>query len=696
MPLTQQQIDDAGVDLTALGNVVNGAADFGGDGLVDTRTGGPVKTLARAINDLELVGPFYPTEATALAAVAEGAYYALTGDTMPVPDPDVFAMLYRKVAGVATAIKSVPSLEALEDALAALAVNTAAITALEMRVAEARAAAMQLQITTNTISRANGVATDMALPYELPTLGQRNDLPAFEIDRTNVAGTVTTFGPYIAEDERNLIKNNKLTDTSLYIASGGVTLSTVLDTDGYQALVATCAAASNPMVYTELDLPVGETFRGVVLTIPTRRGTVASGTLRPGAGTTAAGAVTGYLGATHTGATYSTATFYAAGHEGDSNGSKVMAGFRMTGTITGTLLMSARGLGAYLADPFAGFPQGKAVHLVKFTPVAGATKKTIVSFGDDGTRNFIRLTIDEGTGALALEITTGGVLWGGGVALGNVSFGAEHTVAFRLQPDSLAVSVDGGTVVTLANVSIGGAWKARMGGDSSGNTFSGAVNYWAAWRGTCHNQWLRYLTSTTAKASRLILNGDSFSSIVAGDGLNLGDRLQTLSGRSAHVIGVGGSLPPMQYGYWWDVPGMWDSVLIDIDGGNGQVGSADQWMAVKQRQIMAKRNKAFILLPSIAGPPANPDSPTAVELAQRDMAVAQTALLAKVYPDNYVNPLPGLQALSTGVGDDLKDTNNGFAPRSVFQGDLVHLDEGGQANLASQIWTKVPLVEALV
>lgn len=52
MPLTQEQIDNAGLDTQSLGDVVNGAVDLNGDGTVTTRTGANIKTLSRVIDDL--------------------------------------------------------------------------------------------------------------------------------------------------------------------------------------------------------------------------------------------------------------------------------------------------------------------------------------------------------------------------------------------------------------------------------------------------------------------------------------------------------------------------------------------------------------------------------------------------------------------------------------------------------------------
>ena len=67
--ITQEQLENASRDAIDLGNVVNGAADFNGTGLVATRFGGNRKTLARLQAEAErrLPGKAYAT-ATALLA----------------------------------------------------------------------------------------------------------------------------------------------------------------------------------------------------------------------------------------------------------------------------------------------------------------------------------------------------------------------------------------------------------------------------------------------------------------------------------------------------------------------------------------------------------------------------------------------------------------------------------------------------
>lgn len=52
-PITRTQLENASVDALALADIVNGAADLNGDGLVQTRTGGEVRTLLKLYEDID-------------------------------------------------------------------------------------------------------------------------------------------------------------------------------------------------------------------------------------------------------------------------------------------------------------------------------------------------------------------------------------------------------------------------------------------------------------------------------------------------------------------------------------------------------------------------------------------------------------------------------------------------------------------
>lgn len=54
--VTEQELIDAATDAQTLEDVVNGAANFGGDGLVHPRIGGDIKTLAKIEEEIETVG----------------------------------------------------------------------------------------------------------------------------------------------------------------------------------------------------------------------------------------------------------------------------------------------------------------------------------------------------------------------------------------------------------------------------------------------------------------------------------------------------------------------------------------------------------------------------------------------------------------------------------------------------------------
>ena len=61
--ITKQELIDAADDAQTLEDVANGAVDFGGDGLVHPRLGGDIKTLKKAMSDLQSYTPTGPWNA---------------------------------------------------------------------------------------------------------------------------------------------------------------------------------------------------------------------------------------------------------------------------------------------------------------------------------------------------------------------------------------------------------------------------------------------------------------------------------------------------------------------------------------------------------------------------------------------------------------------------------------------------------
>lgn len=87
-PISLADLENAATDAVALGNIVNGAANFGGDGMVSTRTGGDVPTIAKVITDLqatlpaatyaleqELLEDFTPTNGTLAYAIDTDTFW---------------------------------------------------------------------------------------------------------------------------------------------------------------------------------------------------------------------------------------------------------------------------------------------------------------------------------------------------------------------------------------------------------------------------------------------------------------------------------------------------------------------------------------------------------------------------------------------------------------------------------------------
>lgn len=66
--ITKQELIDAQVDAQALEDIINGPADFGGDGLVTTRLGGDVKTIQKRFSEIPEIGYIVRATWTDLAA----------------------------------------------------------------------------------------------------------------------------------------------------------------------------------------------------------------------------------------------------------------------------------------------------------------------------------------------------------------------------------------------------------------------------------------------------------------------------------------------------------------------------------------------------------------------------------------------------------------------------------------------------
>ncbi len=82
--ITKEQLENAATDADALGDIVNGAADLNGDGLVPTRTGGNVKTASRAIEEISASGRFMAATWADLATITDKR----PGVTAEVPPSD--------------------------------------------------------------------------------------------------------------------------------------------------------------------------------------------------------------------------------------------------------------------------------------------------------------------------------------------------------------------------------------------------------------------------------------------------------------------------------------------------------------------------------------------------------------------------------------------------------------------------------
>lgn len=112
MSVTQTDLDNVEADLNTIATVTNGAIDHNGNGIVTSRTGREIKTLAKAVNDVhaELLSAavLYETTAEGLAGTSDGEFFSVPSDD------GTLLTLYQNVAGVATEINTYPSTEGIQ------------------------------------------------------------------------------------------------------------------------------------------------------------------------------------------------------------------------------------------------------------------------------------------------------------------------------------------------------------------------------------------------------------------------------------------------------------------------------------------------------------------------------------------------------------------------------------------------------
>lgn len=114
-PVTMQELIDAGHDADSFAEVVNEGENFNGDGRVVTRKSRRIKTLARAIADIQAelfsASTLYATIADGLAGTTDGEYFVVPGN-----GDDVYT-LYQNDDGVAVEINRYPSSAGIATAL---------------------------------------------------------------------------------------------------------------------------------------------------------------------------------------------------------------------------------------------------------------------------------------------------------------------------------------------------------------------------------------------------------------------------------------------------------------------------------------------------------------------------------------------------------------------------------------------------
>jgi hypothetical protein len=204
----------------------------------------------------------------------------------------------------------------------------------------------------------------------------------------------------------------------------------------------------------------------------------------------------------------------------------------------------------------------------------------------------------------------------------------------------------------------------RIGQDVGGTSvWDGSFNRVAVVRGRQSNDWLEYRAALPTATPRLFA-GDSY--IGGAGGAILPDLYETATNQVTLNIGVGGSTFQQQLGFITSRPYLRGLPLIIWDGSNnGMVDIASQ-MAIAQQIWDWKSDGRILFLPSIAVPNPGQASSSTPNSNAAYLKQYRDALISAFGATHVYDPVPVLQALSTGSTDDNNDVAAGLIPRSAM------------------------------
>ena len=475
-----------------------------------------------------------------------------------------------------------------------------------------------------------------------------------------------TFGPYLDPLATNLLTNGDFTtNTTGWGAFAGGSIASV---GGELELTAggnlSCASQG-----------VTAAFRAFRFRATGRRGTTTNNLVQ------GVSLVNSALGSAITGTFWSTTSPVTQDLYFGVAAGTAYVGVRNTSAAgTGTALFDD--LSVVEAWPFAGYPNQATGYTIVVEGVTGATPaSTQVIWQADDNSERERIRIAYGTDRHVHYIVT--VANGPAVDLdlGEVAANTAFKLAFAVKRNDFAASLDGSVIAADNAGDHIGVSHMRVGRSFTGEAFAGTITRVAVTGARENNDWLQYVAGP---ANTLHITGDSYAS--GANGVSLQDSLRTATSRATANTGAGGLTLTQILAVCVARPYLRDRVLVIWDGSANGYGTVAAYLAVLAEIVAWKGDGRFLFVPPLALPPT-----TAGAAYTLDMQAIRDGAIAAYGASRVYDPVPAIQALSTGDANDLFDLSCDVIPRSTLQ-DGVHLTQPAMTAAATGAAVKALLL----
>jgi hypothetical protein len=257
--------------------------------------------------------------------------------------------------------------------------------------------------------------------------------------------------------------------------------------------------------------------------------------------------------------------------------------------------------------------------------------------------------------------------------LGAVAAGARFRVAIGCAAGAngdstvgFAASLNGANIQLLSDsvTKMVGVSHMRIGQEANGTgLWDGTFNRIAIVRDRQLNDWLEY-QATLPTATPRVFAGDSYMG--GASGVVLPNLYETATGHVTYNIGVGGSTFQQQVGYITSRPYLRALPMVAWDGSNNGMVDVTSQVALAQQIWDWKANGRVLFMPSLAVPNPGTASSATPSTTAATLRQYRDALIAAFGATHVYDPVPVLQALSTGSADDANDVAAGLVPRSIL------------------------------